>query len=49
MEWKVLAALFDREVPQTIPEKKALILENGLITGGIGLLLTIISLAVAFA
>ena len=28
--WKVLAALFDREVPQTIPEKKALILENGL-------------------
>ena len=28
--WKVLAALFDREVPRTIPEKKALILENGL-------------------
>ena len=28
--WKVLAALFDRKVPQTIPEKKALILENGL-------------------
>ena len=28
--WKVLAALFDREVPRTIPEKRALILENGL-------------------
>ena len=28
--WKVLAALFDRKVPQTIPEKKALILDNGL-------------------
>ena len=28
--WKVVAALFHREVPENIPEKRALILENGL-------------------
>ena len=28
--WKVIAALFGRDVPQTIPEKKKLILSNGL-------------------
>ena len=28
--WKVIAALFHREVPVTIPEKRALILDNGL-------------------
>jgi len=28
--WKVIAALYHREIPQTIPEKRALILENGL-------------------
>lgn len=28
--WKVIAALFDSEVPQTIDEKKSLILSNGL-------------------
>jgi len=28
--WKVVAALYHREVPVSIPEKRALILENGL-------------------
>ena len=28
--WKVIAALYGRDVPATIPEKKALILDNGL-------------------
>ncbi|MBQ9890828.1 MAG: DNA-deoxyinosine glycosylase [Firmicutes bacterium] len=28
--WKVIAALFDEPVPQSIPEKKALILDHGL-------------------
>ena len=28
--WKVIAALYGRDVPATIPEKKELILENGL-------------------
>ena len=28
--WKVIAALFDRPVPMTIPEKKELILSHGL-------------------
>ena len=28
--WRVIAEIFDRDVPQTIAEKKALILENGL-------------------
>ena len=28
--WKVVAALYHREVPASIPEKRALILENGL-------------------
>ena len=28
--WKIIAALFDSEVPQTIDEKKDLILDNGL-------------------
>lgn len=28
--WRVIAEVFDRDVPQTIEEKKALILENGL-------------------
>ena len=28
--WKVVAAVFDQEIPLTIPEKKALILDHGL-------------------
>ena len=28
--WKVIAAVFEQDVPASIPEKKALILENGL-------------------
>ena len=28
--WKVLAALFDQEIPVTVPQKKALILDHGL-------------------
>ena len=28
--WKVLAAVLDAEVPQTIPEKKTLLLEHGI-------------------
>ncbi len=28
--WKVIAALYGRDVPETIPEKKELILDNGL-------------------
>ena len=28
--WRVLAALFDSPVPETVPEKKALLLENSL-------------------
>ena len=28
--WKVAAAVFGQEVPRTVPEKRALILENGL-------------------
>ena len=28
--WKVIAALYDREVPKTIPEKRELILSHGL-------------------
>ena len=28
--WKVIAALYGREIPVTIPEKRALILDNGL-------------------